>query len=64
MAELCLECWNRINETHDSKWRYVLSWDRDLCEECGQYKRVIVAERFWSSAQWELIESMRNMRNQ
>ena len=41
-----MDCWNKINETHDSKWRYALSWDKDLCEECGQYKRVIVVERF------------------
>ena len=48
MAEFCLDCWNKINETHDYKWRYAFSWDKDLCEECGKYKRVIVAERLWS----------------
>lgn len=47
MAEFCLDCWNKINKTHNSKWRCVLSWERELCEECRQYKRVIVKERFW-----------------
>ena len=45
MAEFCLDCWNKLNEMMDSKWRYILSWEKDLCEECGEYKRVIVAER-------------------
>ena len=61
MAEFCLECWNKINETHDSKWRYVLSWEKDLCEECGQYRRVIVTERLWSRTQRKIAEVMENM---
>ena len=51
MAEFCLECWNQLNGTNDTKWRYVLSWEKDLCEGCGQYKRVIVMERHWSYAE-------------
>ena len=46
MAEFCLDCWNKINERHDAKWRYAMTWHRELCEECGQFKRVIVVERF------------------
>ena len=45
MAEFCLECWNKINETNDSESKYVISKDLDLCEECGEWKNVIVAER-------------------
>lgn len=63
MAEFCLDCWNKINESHDSKWRYVFSWDKDLCEECGQYKRVIVVERFWSRAQRALTEAIENIQS-
>ena len=63
MAEICLECWNKLNETKDSKWRYVLSWDKDLCEECGEYKRVIVVERLWSRAQRTLAEAIENIQN-
>ena len=58
MAEFCLDCWNKINETKDSKYRYVLSWEKDFCEECGQYKRVIVVERIWSRVQRTLAEAI------
>ena len=64
MAEFCLDCWNKINETHDSKWRYVLSWDKELCEECGQYRRVIVVERYWSRVQRVLAEVIENIQSQ
>ena len=64
MAEFCLDCWNKINETRDSKWRYVFSWNSDLCEECGQYKRVIIVERFWSRAQRALQEVIENVQTQ
>ena len=63
MAEFCLDCWNKINETHDSKWRYVFSLDRDLCEECGQYKHVIIVERFWSRVQKTMAEAIENIQN-
>ena len=46
MAEFCLDCWNSINETNHSKNRYILTDDLELCEGCGEYKQVIIAERF------------------
>ena len=58
MAEFCLDCWNKLNDTKDSKWRYVRSWERDFCEECGQYKRVIVNERLWSRVEKALRSIM------
>ena len=64
MAEFCLDCWNKINEIHDCKWRYTFSQDKDLCEECGQYRRVIVSERLWSRAQRALAEAIGNIQNQ
>ena len=45
MAEFCLECWNRINETKDTEDKYIISDDLDLCEGCGELKHVVVAER-------------------
>lgn len=63
MAEFCLDCWNKINETNDSQWRYVLTWNKDLCEECGQYKRVIIVERLWSRTQRTLAEVIENIKN-
>ena len=62
MAEFCLECWKKVNKTHDSKGRYVLSWKKDLCEECGKYKRVIVKERLWSRVQKALAEGIENIK--
>lgn len=62
MAEFCLDCWNNINGTNDSKWRYILSWELDLCEECGEYKRLIVMERFCSRTQRIILGSLRNLK--
>ncbi len=45
MAEFCLDCWNKIMESEDNEKKYVLSKDLDLCEGCGEWKRVIVMER-------------------
>ena len=58
MAEFCLDCWNKLNEIKDSRWRYVLSWGKDLCEDCAQYKRVIIKERLWSRTQKALAEAI------
>ena len=46
MAEICLECWRKLNQEPEPRWKYVLSRKLDLCEECGEWKRVIVRERF------------------
>ncbi len=62
MAEFCLDCLNKINETSESKWRYVLSFEKELCEECGQYKRVVVVERLWSRTQKALVEIIQNLK--
>ena len=64
MAEFCLDCWNELNETNDSKFRYILSWEKDLCEGCGQYKRVIIVERRWSLLQKALSEAIENLKKQ
>lgn len=45
MAEFYIDCWNKINETNDKTNNYVISKDLTLCEDCGEYKNVIVAER-------------------
>ena len=45
MAEICLECWNRLNQTKYKPSKYILSKELDLCEECGKWKRVIIVER-------------------
>lgn len=58
MAEFCLDCWNKLNEINDSKHRYLLSWEKDRCEGCGEYKRVVIRERLWSVAQRALAEAI------
>ena len=45
MAEFCLECWNKLNKTNDSKRKYVFSRELEICEGCGEWKKVIIAER-------------------
>ncbi len=47
MAEFCLECWNKLNNSNDRPFKYIMSKDLDLCEGCGKYKQVIVMERFY-----------------
>lgn len=45
MAEFCLDCWNKLNKRNDPSARYVMSRELDLCEECGEWKSVIIRER-------------------
>lgn len=45
MAEFCLDCWNKINETNDSPQKYLFSDEPELCEGCGKQKKVIITER-------------------
>ncbi len=45
MAEFCLECWNKLNDTNYKPIHYVLSRDLEFCEECEQFKRVVVKRR-------------------
>ena len=45
MAEFCLDCWNLINETNDKPYKYVLSKEEDICEECGYFTQVVIARR-------------------
>lgn len=41
MAELCLDCWNKINKSNLKRYHVVLFKDLDMCEECGEWKRCI-----------------------
>lgn len=45
MSEICLDCWNKLNETNEPARKYILSWRKDICEDCGQMKRVIIRMR-------------------
>ncbi len=45
VAEICLDCWNELTGKKYTKRKYILSENLDLCENCGEYKNVIVVER-------------------
>lgn len=62
MADFCLECWNKINETKESEWRYSFTWRKELCGECRKYKRVIVTERLWPRIQRLIVEAFCNLK--
>ena len=42
MSEICVDCWNKGLEKPDKPSKFIRSWGLELCEECGQYKRVII----------------------
>ena len=45
MAEFCLDCWNKLNNSNFTEKEYVISRELDLCEECAQWKPVIIKIR-------------------
>lgn len=45
MAEFCLKCWNKWNETDDTEFDVALFWRPDLCEGCGRLVPVVVGPR-------------------
>ncbi len=42
MAEFCLDCFNKLEGTQLTRWQVSRSWGKDLCEGCGQMKRVVM----------------------
>lgn len=40
MAEFCLDCYNKLNDTNYSEAQVKL--EMDLCEGCGEWKPVVV----------------------
>ena len=53
MAEFCVDCYNHMNGTNDSPKKFVLSDELDLCEGCGEWKRVVIAYK-WEWVLWKL----------
>ena len=45
MAEYCPECLNKMTGRKHNKNKYVLSKDLDLCEGCGEWKRIVIKKR-------------------
>ena len=38
-------CWNKINGNKEDERKYIILKELDLCEECGEFKPVIIMER-------------------
>ncbi len=45
MSELCLDCYNKIMETNEPRKMFHMTKEFALCEECGQWKPVIIRVR-------------------
>lgn len=47
MAEYCLECLGKLDHTQYTERDFILSGedDLDLCEGCGEWKRVVIVKR-------------------
>ena len=45
MAEFCFECFKKLNETEEPESKYIISDTLDLCEGCGKWKKVVIAEK-------------------
>ncbi len=58
MAEFCLKCWNKINDTNDDESMYVMSRDLDLCDCCGEFTHIIVRECAEYELHSDLIEKI------
>lgn len=44
MAEFCPECIKKVFDIKDNR-EYVLSKGLCLCEECGEWKRIVICEK-------------------
>ncbi|MBQ8002509.1 MAG: hypothetical protein IJ297_03610 [Clostridia bacterium] len=45
MAEFCMECLNKISETNFKEKDFIMSKNLDFCEECCQFKHVVVVSK-------------------
>ena len=45
MAEFCLRCLNEISGTDYTEADFILSKERELCENCGKMVSVVVRRR-------------------
>ncbi len=54
MAEFCLDCLNKRNNTNYTKREFVISKELNLCEGCGELKHVIIAKRGIHYYMWKV----------
>ncbi len=59
MAEFCVDCWNKLHGKDYSPYEFDLTWRKELCEGCGEYKRIIVGRsRFYWDYRFILVEAL------
>ena len=45
MSEICFECFNKSNDYKYTPKDFIISKELGLCEDCGEYKPVIITFR-------------------
>ena len=66
MSEICPECLDKIMKTDDTAKKYIISKDLDLCEECGEYKPVVIRMKkryLWAQRFLDIKEALSERRN-
>lgn len=66
MSEICLDCYNEIMKANDTKRKFIITRKPDLCEECRQFKPVIIRVKTrYILKEWceEIAENIRYYRN-
>lgn len=58
MAEFGADCWNKLHHTEYPRYEFILTYRRELCEGCGEYKRVVVEKTptYYYDTRFVLIE--------
>ena len=62
MAEICFDCYNKLNGNKDKRHWYIISRELDLCEECGQWKPVIIRMKYYYIYRERFLEWIDDMR--
>ena len=50
MAEFCLDCLRELDDREYRKEDFYLSKELELCEGCGQWKHIVLAERRYAGS--------------
>jgi|GEM_PF-5285475 len=58
MAEFCLDCLNRMDDSNEPPEAYVLSRKLERCEECGEMKRIVICGRGWGLRRLLLLPAL------
>ena len=48
MEEICLDCLKKTHPYDEPVWGYRLTRELELCEGCGEYKRLVIDDYGWA----------------